>query len=249
MKDGTVASRGREEILLSIVIPAFNERNRLPRTVKEIREWCSRHYPLYEIIIVDDGSTDDTLDIARSYSESHERVYALARPHRGKGAAVREGMLNAAGKYVIFMDADGATPLGEIRKLLDKMEAGYHVAIGSRVVEDPKKTTVISSFHRKFIGRIFAALVNFLAVPGIKDTQCGFKMFREDVTKTLFRLQRCDGFAFDVEILFLARKFSMNIAEVPVNWTNRSGSKVSLVADSFKMLKDILKIRMMHRDR
>lgn len=246
---GHPVTRGRGDIYLSIVIPAYNERNRLSKTIEGALEWCSRSVPSCEIIIVDDGSTDDTLAVAKSFSESSDPVIALARPHLGKGAAVKEGVLNARGKYILFMDADGATPMGDIQKLLAKMEEGYSVAIGSRVVDDPRETTVISSVHRKLIGRTFAATVNLLAVPGIKDTQCGFKMFRDDAAKILFRLQKCNGFAFDVEILYLAGKLSLPVAEVPVNWTNQSGSKIRLFADSFKMLKDILKIRGMHRAR
>ena len=228
MEIGTGDRQGREDIFLSIVIPAFNERSRLSKTVKEAIEWCSCSVPSYEIVIVDDGSSDDTLVIAKSYSESFDRVLTLEQPHLGKGAAVKEGMLSAAGKYILFMDADGATPMGEIKKLLVKMEEGYPVAIGSRVADNRLKTTVISSSHRKIVRRTFASLVDLLAVSGIKDSQCGFKMFRNDVAKILFRLQKCNGFAFDVEILYLAGKMLLSVAEVPVNWTSRSGSKVSI---------------------
>lgn len=238
--------QGREVIFLSVVIPAFNERSRLSKTVKGTIEWCSSFVPSYEIIIVDDGSSDDTLVIAKSFSESLDRVVTLERPHLGKGAAVKEGMLSAEGKYILFMDADGATPMGEIRKLLSKMEEGYPVAIGSRVASNSMEITIVSSFHRKIIGRTFATLVNLLAVPGIKDSQCGFKMFRKDAAKMLFRLQKCNGFAFDVEILYLAGKMSLPVAEVPVDWTSQSGSKVRLFADGFRMFKDILKIRRIH---
>jgi dolichyl-phosphate beta-glucosyltransferase len=205
--------------------------------------------PSLEIIIVDDGSNDGTLDIARSLSRSDIRVKVLARTHLGKGAAVKEGMLNATGEFILFMDADGATPLNEIRKLLQKMEEGYPVAIGSRVVVNPKETKVVSSFHRIFLGRIFSKAVNILAVPGIRDTQCGFKMFRKDAAKALFAMQKCKGFAFDVEILFLAKRMSLSVAEVPINWAAQQGSKVNLFTDSCKMFMDILKIRQVHRNK
>lgn len=236
-----------KEILLSIVIPAFNESGRLKKTVIDTIEWCSRMVPSFEIIIVDDGSNDDTLDIARSLSKSDHRVIVLARPHLGKGAAVKVGMLNATGEFILFMDADGATPLNEIRKLLRKMEEGYPVAIGSRVVADPRETKVVSSFHRIFLGRIFSKAVNILAVPGIRDTQCGFKMFRKNAAKALFAMQECNDFAFDVEILFLAKRMSLSVAEVPVNWINQKGSKVNPLIDGCKMLADILKLRLAHR--
>jgi len=249
MSEGDRESYGSsgKEIFLSIVIPAFNERSRLNKTVLETLEWCSQMTSLFEIIIVDDGSNDDTLDIARSLSKTDNRVIVLARPHLGKGAAVKVGMLNATGEFILFMDADGATPLNEIRKLLQKMEEGYPVAIGSRVVADPKDTKVVSSFHRTFLGRIFSKAVNILAVPGIRDTQCGFKVFRKDAAKALFAVQKCNGFAFDVEILFLAKRMSLSVAEVPVNWINQKGSKVNPLSDGCKMLADILMLRLAHR--
>ena len=160
---------------------------------------------------------------------------------------MRIGMLNSVGTYVLFMDADGATPLSEIPKLIAKIEEGYSVAIGSRVIQNPGETTVKTSLHRKIIGRTFAALVNIFAVSGIADTQCGFKMFKKDIKKELFSRQKINGFAFDVELLYLANKLSYPVAEVPVNWVNQKGSKVNLITDSIKMLKDILKIRLIHK--
>ena len=129
-------------------------------------------------------------------------------------------MLNARGEKVLFMDADGATPLEEIPKLANKLEEGYPVAIGSRVVLDPKATQVKISLHRKMVGRVFSSIVRLFAVGGIRDTQCGFKMFRQDACKEIFRRQKLTGFAFDVEILYLARRMSLAVAEVPVNWVN-----------------------------
>jgi dolichyl-phosphate beta-glucosyltransferase len=238
-----------KDVYLSIVIPAFNERSRLPRTVLETISWCNRNVPSYELIISDDGSSDDTLEIAKLFSGHNKSVRYLACPHLGKGATVRIGMLNTVGDYVLFMDADGATPLSEIPKLIAKIDEGYAVAIGSRAIQNPDETIVKTSFHRKVIGRTFALLVNTFAIAGIADTQCGFKMFRKDVTKEIFLRQKINGFAFDVEILYLAKKLSCPIAEVPVNWVNQKGSKVNLVTDSIRMLKDILKIRFIHRQR
>jgi dolichyl-phosphate beta-glucosyltransferase len=236
-----------EDVYLSIIIPAFNERSRLPRTVLETISWCNRNVPSYELIISDDGSSDDTLEIAKLFADHDKSVRYLACPHLGKGAAVRTGMLNAVGDHVLFMDADGATPLGEIPKLIIKINEGYPVAIGSRVLQNPGETVVTTSLHRKLVGRIFAALVNIFEISGIADTQCGFKMFRKDIVKELFSRQKLNGFAFDVELLYLARKLSVAIAEVPVNWVNQKGSKVRLATDGMKMLKDIFKIRLLHR--
>lgn len=242
-----IQRRGTTNVKLSIVIPTFNERNRLPKTVLESITWCNQNYISYELIIADDGSSDDTVAIAELFSEYDANVKVLRCPHLGKGAAVRFGMLNAAGDCILFMDADGATPIQETSKLQDKIDAGYPIAIGSRVVQTPGETTVKTSFHRRIIGRTFAALVNVFAVTGIADTQCGFKMFRKNEARELFSRQKLNGFAFDVEILFLARKLHIPVAEIPINWSNQEGSKVSILTDSVKMLKDILMIPMLHR--
>jgi dolichyl-phosphate beta-glucosyltransferase len=242
-----IEKAGTKEIELSVVIPAFNEEDRLPKTVMETINWCRRNVASYELIITDDGSSDETLEIARLFSKYDGNIKVLACPHLGKGSAVRIGILNALGSHVLFMDADGATPLDEIPKLMAQIDAGYAVAIGSRIIRNAGETVVKTSLHRKLIGRTFAAFVNIFAIKGIADTQCGFKMFRKDITKELFSRQKINGFAFDVELLYLASKLSLPMAEVPVNWINQKGSKVNLVTDSIKMLKDIFKIRFLHR--
>jgi dolichyl-phosphate beta-glucosyltransferase len=235
------------ETKLSIVIPAYNERARLPRTALEAIRWCNVNDVQYEIVIVDDGSSDDTLSIAELLAHHDRNVRSIACPHKGKGATVRMGMLNARGTYVLFMDADGATPLTEIPRLLSALESGSDVAIGSRVLQAPGEVVVETSFHRKFIGRTFALLVNILAVRGIGDTQCGFKMFRRDAARAIFSRQQIDGFAFDVELLYIAQMLGFRIVEVPVNWKDQAGSKVNLLADSLKMLWDLSHIRWLHR--
>jgi len=238
----------RGEIQLSIVIPAYNEQARLPRTVLQTIHWCTTRNLNFELIIVDDGSRDETFALARLFEESDVRVHALACPHMGKGAAVRMGMLNAKGRFVLFMDADGATPLGEIPKLLAAIEEGHDVAIGSRVVQRPGEVEVKTSIHRRFIGRTFAFFVNLFAFEGIADTQCGFKMFRREAAATIFSRQKTVGFAFDVEILFIARRLALSTIEIPVNWVAQPGSKVNLVTDSINMLWDISHIRWLHRN-
>jgi dolichyl-phosphate beta-glucosyltransferase len=234
---------------LSIVIPGFNEQNRLPRTVLQTLEWCAEAGALdrFELLIVDDGSDDETLTLAQLFSRQVGNVRSIACPHRGKGEAVRMGMLNAAGSFILFMDADGATPLAEIPKLLETLKDGADIAIGSRVVQDPRETSVVTSWKRKLTGRIFSGIVNLLVIPGIADTQCGFKMFRREVVRDIFSRQKIEGFAFDVEILFLARKLGFSVAEVPVNWVNQEGSKVRLVTDSVRMFLDIARIHWLHR--
>lgn len=238
----------REHIQLSIVIPAFNEQARLPRTVLETIRWCSARNLDFELIVADDGSQDETLALSRLFEESDHRIRVLACPHMGKGAAVRMGVLNARGRLILFMDADGATPLSEIPKLIAVLEEGSDVAIGSRVVQHHGEIEVKTSLHRRLIGRCFAFFVNLFAVDGIADTQCGFKMFRHEAAAAIFSRQRIPGFAFDVEILFIAKQLSLSIAEVPVNWVAQPNSKVNLVKDSIRMLWDVSHIRWLHRN-
>jgi dolichyl-phosphate beta-glucosyltransferase len=238
----------RGGVLLSIVIPAYNEQARLPRTVLETMHWCCMRQLEFELIIADDGSRDQTLALAKMFEENDMRIRSLACPHMGKGATVRMGVLNARGRFVLFMDADGATPLDEIPKLLSALEQGEDVAIGSRVVQQPGETEVTTSWRRRYMGRVFAFFVNLFAVEGIADTQCGFKMFRREAAAAVFGRQKTTGFAFDVEILFIARRLGLGIAEIPVNWAAQPGSKVNLVTDSVRMLWDICRIRWMHRN-
>jgi dolichyl-phosphate beta-glucosyltransferase len=238
----------RDEVQLSIVIPAYNEQERLPKTVLETVRWCTITSLDFELIIVDDGSRDGTLALGRLFEETDCRIRVFACPHMGKGAAVRKGMLNAHGRFVLFMDADGATPLNEIPKLLAAIEEGSDVAIGSRVAQCSEEVEVKTSLHRRFIGRAFSFLVNLLAFEGIADTQCGFKMFRREAAAAIFSLQKTAGFAFDVEILFLARQLALSVAEIPVNWMAQPGSKVNIAIDSISMLWDISRIRWLHRN-
>jgi dolichyl-phosphate beta-glucosyltransferase len=238
----------RSDIELSIVIPAYNEQMRLPRTVLETLRFCSTQNINFELLVADDGSRDDTLALVRLFEESDLRVRAIACPHMGKGSAVRMGMLNARGRFVLFMDADGATPLDEIRKLMASLESGYDVAVGSRAMHRPDDVEVKTSIHRRIIGRTFAFFVRLLAVEGIADTQCGFKMFRREAAWNIFSVQKLTGFAFDVEILFIAKRLSLSVIEIPVNWIAQPGSKVNLVIDSIKMLRDISLIWWLHRN-
>ncbi len=238
----------QHDVQVSIVIPAYNEQARLPETVLELIQWCTASQLDFEVIIVDDGSRDRTLALGRLFEDSDVRIRALACPHMGKGAAVRLGMLNSRGRFAMFMDADGATPLNEIPKLLQAVAAGSDVAIGSRVVQSPGEVEVKTSRLRRVMGRMFALLVNLAALSGIADTQCGFKMFRREVVAPIFSRQRIAGFAFDVEILFIARNLSLSVAEIPVNWIAQPGSKINLVTDSIKMLWDVSRIRWLHRN-
>ncbi|RIL07453.1 MAG: glycosyl transferase family 2 [Proteobacteria bacterium] len=232
---------------LSIVIPAYNEQWRIPSTLIDVIDYFARLNLPYEVIVVDDGSRDQTGHVIEKFQNITPglRLIRLAE-NRGKGHAVRVGVLNARGKRILFADADGATPIAEIERLVKAIDQGSDVAIGSRALSS-EDTKVITRWYRKYLGRVFNLMVNWWIVPEIADTQCGFKLFTAEAADFIFKRQRCDGFAFDVELLYLARRSGMRIAEVPVNWTNVPGSKVNLAVDSILMFLEILKIPLRHR--
>lgn len=232
------------EIVYSVVIPAYNEENRLPKTLLSVLEYFQVKNAAFEILVVDDGSKDRTAQIVRQFERLSPQVRLLICPrNRGKGYAVRLGAMNARGALILVNDADGATPIEELDRLENAIQAGAQVAIGSRAMFS-KETQVQTLWYRKFIGRVFNGMVNFIILPGIADTQCGFKLFIRPVARYIFSQQRADRFSFDVELLFLARKAGCKIAEVPVNWTNVAGSKVNLVRDSAHMLFDVICFRL-----
>jgi dolichyl-phosphate beta-glucosyltransferase len=228
---------------LSIVIPAFNEEARVGPTLRDYAAYCRQAARRVELIVVDDGSLDRTSAVVNELASQYPeiRLIRLAENH-GKGHAVRSGVVNAQGKMVLFADADGATPLPEVERLEAALAAGADVAIGSRALHDTR-VKVNARLYRRLIGRIFHRMVETLTVPGVKDTQCGFKLFRGPVAHDLFSRMRIRGFSFDVEVLMMAQRRGYRIAEVPVNWTHQPGSKVNLVTDSARMLRDLFIIR------
>jgi dolichyl-phosphate beta-glucosyltransferase len=228
---------------LSVIIPAYNEESRIGPTVRDIVGFCRAGRRAFEVILVDDGSRDGTTAVARVLSEEFPelRVIRLAANH-GKGYAVRTGVVNAIGRLVLFADADGATPIGEIERLESALESGVDIAIGSRALRDTG-VQVQAKLYRHLIGRTFHLLVEWLADGGVKDTQCGFKLFRSTVAQDLFSRMRMNGFSFDVEVLVMARRKGYRVAEIPVNWTHRPGSKVRLTLDSLQMAADLVRIR------
>ncbi len=231
------------DIDISIIIPAFNEESRLPKTLISVCEYFSSRAESHEIIVVDDGSADDTCRVVHSFEKLFPSVKLLTYPNnRGKGYAVRFGMLNARGSLLLFTDADGATPIEEFERLRTAVLGGAQIAIGSRAMFS-LDTHVRTVWYRKLLGRIFNAVVNLLLLPGIADTQCGFKLFLRPVGRYLFSIQKVEGFSFDVEVLFLAKKAGCRIVEVPVNWTNIPGSRISLVRDSLRMFLDVVRFR------
>jgi dolichyl-phosphate beta-glucosyltransferase len=228
---------------LSIVIPAYNEASRIEPTIREIVAYCREGRRVFELLLIDDGSRDHTSSIGRLLSDEFPelRLIRLAA-NQGKGFAVRTGVLNAIGRMVLFADADGSTPIREIEHLESALEAGADVAVGSRE-RRAEGVRVKAKLHRRLIGRTFHFLVESLANPGVNDTQCGFKLFRSEVSHDLFSRMRMNGYSFDVEVLVMARRRGYRVAEVPVNWTHQPGSKVRLTVDSFQMAVDLFRIR------
>ena len=233
----------------SLVVPAFNEAGRIEDCVRMIAAW-TRTRPggrAWEILIVDDGSTDDTAARAQRVAAEEKldlRVIVYA-PNRGKGAAIREGILASSGDPVLVSDADLSTPLSEFAKL-DAQLSTHPVTIGSRAI-DEGLVRKRQPLHRVLLGKLGNGMIQLFAVPGIHDTQCGFKLFRRDAARVLFSDARIERFAWDVEILYLARRRGFAIAEVPVLWFNSPESKVRVVRDAAQTLFDVLRIRWIHR--
>lgn len=229
--------------LISIVVPAYNEEKRLGTTLASICGYFDKRAESYEVLVVDDGSTDSTAKFVKEMEGKFKELRLLTYPrNRGKGYAVKFGMTNAKGDLLLFDDADGASPIEEIERLRQAISEGADIAIGSRAVFS-KETGVKAVWYRKLLGRAFSVLVRILVLPEIADTQCGFKLFTRKAGDYLFSRQQAEGFSFDVELLFLARQAGFQIAEVPINWTNIPGSKVNLVKDSFFMAVDLLRFR------
>jgi dolichyl-phosphate beta-glucosyltransferase len=234
------------ELALSVVIPAYNEIARLEPTLRRVIAYCRAQCPLFEIIVVDDGSTDGTPDLVERIAAEEAGVKLIALgANRGKGAAVRSGVLAARGREVLFSDADLATPIEELDKLRQRLADGCDIAIGSRAAPGAD-IRVRQHPMRELMGRTFNLMVRVAALGGIRDTQCGFKLFRRDAAHDLFGRARLDGFAFDVEVLWLARG-RYQVAEVPVVWSHVDDSKVSPGGDAARMFVDLLRIRWLHR--
>lgn len=223
---------------LSVVIPAYNEQDRLGPTLARVQSYLAAQTYQSEVIVVDNASADRTAGVAR---EAGVRV--IPEPQRGKGAAVRAGMLAAAGEYLLFSDADLSTPIEEVERLFQALRAGHDIAIASRALPE-SKLPVRQPWYRELVGRAGNLLVRALAVRGIADTQCGFKLFPREIARRLFGAQRMTGIAFDMEVLFLAQRLKLRIAEVPVTWVDSPDSRISRVRDSLDAVKDLLRIRM-----
>jgi glycosyltransferase involved in cell wall biosynthesis len=227
--------------LLSVIIPAHNEERRLPRTLEQVFDFLGRQDYTTEVIVVENGSTDRTLEIARGYARRHPTLHVLHADGRGKGLAVRQGMLAAAGQYRFMCDADLSMPIEEVNRFLPPVLTELDVAIGSREVKGARRYD--EPLHRHLGGRFINLLIRLLILPSLQDTQCGFKCFRDEVAQDLFQHQTLDGWSFDIELLFIAYRRGYRVIEIPVDWYYRSESKVSALRDALRMIQDVFRIR------
>ena len=228
---------------LSVIIPAYNEEQRLGPTLDKLTEYFARVDYAVEVLVVNDGSADRTAEIAnaRAGGPLHLRVLAYGG-NRGKGYAVRHGMLQAAGQYRLFYDADGSTPIDQVEKFWPHFAAGAAVCLGSRAL--PGADVVVAQpWHRRLMGRVFNGMVRALTVSGFQDTQCGFKAFAAPAADLIFRRQQLTGFGFDVELLFIAQCHGLKAVETPVQWIDSPSSRISPLRDSTRMFLEVLKIR------
>lgn len=230
-----------QQPLLSLIIPAYNEAERLPQTLPPVFDFLETQPYVFEIIIVNNNSSDNTRQIALEYATSRPYVRVIDELAQGKGAAVRTGMLAATGDYLFMADADFSMPVEEIAKFLPPQLSQYDVAIGSR--EAPGAVRYNEPQYRHFMGRVFNFYVKTLAIPGFEDTQCGFKCFRREVAWDILPYQSIDGWAFDVELLFIALRRDYRVVEVPVQWYYGENSRVSPIRDTINMIREVLRIR------
>ena len=234
----------KHEMIISIVIPAYNESLRLPEYLKSLHDYFSEErLDDYEVIIVDDGSNDDLekkLEVIQANWK--QIVYLKHATNKGKGAAVRTGILAAKGKYVLFTDADGATPIQYEKNFRELIDNGNEIIIGSRKLSMNGKQCQ-RSLIRRFLSWLFFTFVSFLINLDIDDTQCGFKMFQNHIGQKLFCSSNNPGYLFDIEILFLARQLNYKIVEYPVDWVEKPGSKIRIVFDPFFMLVDLFLLK------
>ena len=229
--------------MLSIVIPCYNEQERLPRTIEQVERYLDGKGVSYELILVDDGSSDGTRTVMDEAAgrNSFVRLEALPR-NRGKGRALAEGVAVAKGSEILVTDADLSTPIDELPKLQAELDKGAGVAIGSRALPG-SRVEVSQPVYRVLMGKAFNLLVQVVLLPGIWDTQCGFKLFRADVAHEAFAELTTDGFGYDPEVLYRAKRRGVRIAEVPVVWRNSAPTKVSPIKSSLDMFRHVLRIR------
>ena len=233
---------------LSIIVPAYNEEKRLGETLGRINDYLINKDYDFEVIVVDDGSKDATVAVAEKSSLFKMGKLNILKnvSNTGKGFSVRRGILNSKGDFILFSDADLSTPIQELDKLASCIQNGFDFVIGSRSLGD-SDVKVRQPWLRERMGKVFNYLVKILLVPGFSDTQCGFKLLRREAAQKIASLSKIDGFCFDVEMLYLAKKLNYQVKEVGVIWLNSVQSKVKVLGSSFDMFKDLLRIKAMHK--
>ena len=227
---------------VSIVIPAYNEERRLGATLATIASFLQTQPWGWEIRVVDDGSSDDTAGVAERFALGEPRVVVQREPHRGKGGAVKAGLMAATGDFRFICDADLSMPIEEIARFLPPVAPPFDIAIGSR--EGLRARRIGEPMYRHLMGRIFNRGVQWLVLPGIEDSQCGFKMFTADAVRSVFPRVTVDGWAFDVEVLAIARAQRLRVVDVPIEWHYRAESRLNMMRDGWEMLKELVRIRL-----
>lgn len=228
-------------LTLSIIIPAYNEEQRLPQTLQTIHAFLSRQDYAAEVLVVENGSNDRTLEIAKDYSQQMNEIRALHCEQRGKGWAVIQGMKEAGGDYRFICDADLSMPIEEVNRFFPPLLEDAPVAIASREAKGAIRHN--EPEYRHIIGRVFNLMVRLIVLPGLQDTQCGFKCFRKDAAEAIFPRMTNTGWTFDVEALVIARQLGYVIHEVPIEWYYNPQSKVRVLRDSTQMVLDLIRIR------
>jgi len=234
---------GGKRLAYSIIIPAYNEGTRVGATLEKVLAYAAEQGWDAEVIVVNDGSRDNTTEVVRSYLEKNPRLWLLENPgNRGKGYSVRNGMLHAQGETLLFTDADLSSPIEEAEKLFAALENGADIAIGSRWLQSDLQTQR-QPLHRQLFGRVFNLLLHIILGLSFKDTQCGFKAFTRPAAETIFPLQNIERWGFDPELLYLAKTFKLKVVEVPVEWAHREGTCINPLRDGAKMFLEMLSIR------
>ncbi|MDI6642036.1 MAG: glycosyltransferase family 2 protein [Elusimicrobiota bacterium] len=236
-----------DEIFLSVVIPVYNEESRIENTLYTIISFFKQKHYNYEIIVVDDNSKDKTVEKILAIKENYPSVIKLLKCNKnfGKGYCVKKGVLEAKGKYIYFTDADLSTPIEQLDRFLTEIK-NAEIVIGSRAIKGAE-IVIHQPFYREYSGKMFNKLVKIFCLKDFQDTQCGAKLFTNEVAKKLFIKQKIHRFAFDVEILYLAKKFNFSIKEIPVRWIDSRPSKVHILRDSFYMFIDLIKIKKLNK--